>query len=75
MKKDLNMEMKKKKKFVVPGVLQVCEVALEVDLLVGGSTDFTSTADVHITGQKTDDLFDSGYNSDQWSAGAGSDFD
>ena len=36
------MEMKKKKKFVVPGVLQVCEVALEGNLL-GASQEQTLT--------------------------------
>ena len=44
------MELKKKKKFVVPGVLQVCEVLLEVDLL--GLSHAVQASSVETTGQQ-----------------------
>ena len=52
MKKDLNMEMKKKKKFVVPGVLQVCEVMLEENLLGGSKEVQFLSSGVETTGQQ-----------------------
>ncbi len=44
------MEMKKKKKFVVPGVLQVCEVMLERDLL--GLSHAVQASSVETTGHQ-----------------------
>ena len=46
----INTEMKKKKRYVVPGVLQFCEVALEENLL--GLSHATQFSDVETTGQQ-----------------------
>lgn len=70
MKKDLNMEMKKKKKFVVPGVLQVCEVMLEENLL--GASQAVQYSTVETTGQRIST--DTAHDSEDWTA-VGSDFD
>lgn len=66
------MEMKKKKKFVVPGVLQVWEVLLEVDLL--GLSHAVQTSSVETTGQQV--KTDVTHENDVWSTTtAGTDFD
>lgn len=65
------MEMKKKKEFVVPGVLQVCEVLLEVDLL--GLSHAVQTSSVETTGQQ---VKTESHENDVWSTTtAGTDFD
>ena len=57
------MELKKKKKFVVPGVLQVCEVMLEVDLL--GLSKEVRTSSIRTTGQELE--ANTSHESDPWS--------
>ena len=56
------MEMKNKKEFVVPRVLQVCQVALEVDLL--GASKEVRTSSVRTTGQEVETK---NHESDIWS--------
>ena len=70
MKKEHNMEMKKKKEFVVPRVLQICQVMLEADLL-GASTD-VQYSNVETTGHKV--TTDTSFDSNDWTT-VGSDFD
>lgn len=55
MKENLNMEMKKKKEFVVPKVLQVCEVMLEEDLLTNSNLEVSSIQSI---GHETEDVND-----------------
>ena len=57
-----NTEMKKKKGYVVPGVLQFCEVALEESLL--GLSHTTQFSDVETTGQQIST--DSSNNDTDW---------
>ena len=57
------MELKKKKKFVVPGVLQVCEVLLERDLL--GASKAATFSSVRTTGQELET--NTSHESDPWS--------
>ena len=64
------MEMKNKKEFVVPRVLQIFEVMLEVDLL-GASTD-VQYSNVETTGHKV--TTETGFDSTDWTT-VGSDFD
>lgn len=68
MKKDLNMEMKKKKKFVVPGVLQVCEVMLEEDLL--GVSTWGTIPMMEIFGQSVEDYYTYDEVNKQWNSSA-----
>ena len=44
--------MKKKKEFVVPGVLQVCEVMLEANLLAGSNEVMAPPSAIETTGQQ-----------------------
>ena len=46
--------MKNKKEFVVPRVLQICEVMLERDLL-GPSQDFMQSSNVETTGHQIEE--------------------
>ena len=55
--------MKKKKKFVVPGVLQVCEVALEGNLL-GASQEFMQNSAIETTGHQIQE--DNTYQRTTW---------
>ena len=68
MKKDLNMEMNKKKKFVVPGVLQVCEVMLEEDLL--GVSTWGTIPMMEIFGQSVEDYYTYDEVNNQWNSSA-----
>ena len=64
------MEMKKKKEFVVPGVLQVCEVALEGNLL--GASQAVQYSNIETTGHQVST--DTAHDGTDWTT-VGSDFD
>ena len=59
-------EMKKKRRYVVPGVLQFCEVTLEESLL--GLSKTTEFSDVETTGQQV--TMDTTDNNTDWTTGS-----
>ena len=60
------MERKKKKAFVAPRILQICEVMLERDLL-GASKEIMRSSDVETTGHQLDER--STYEETTWTNG------